>query len=206
MRIITSLIAIVLSLNLWAQSDPLIEAVKKTYANSGVQCSVAVHIEIPGLKMPDKDLFIRFVPNEKPIIKGSGMMLVPKKGLAGQFNEVFEANSQIIFLGNTSDTALYKIVSLDQSSDWVTADVKIYRPDQRVYFMDIFTKEFGSFKVKHQYETLAVPVKSTISFEAEAFKLPLKFMGRGDTDDLPTDENGKVNGKVILRYSEIELL
>ena len=189
-----------------AQNDQLIEEVKANYANAGMQCNVAVHIEIPGFKMPDKELFIRFVPGEKPIIKGSGMMLVPKKGLAGQLNEVFEANSQIIFLGLASDTALYKIVSLDQKSDWVTADVKIYKPDKRVYFMDIFTKEYGSFKVRHRYENFMVPVKSIISFEAEAFKLPLKFMGRGSAEDLPVDEDGKVNGKVVLRYSNIKML
>jgi hypothetical protein len=189
----------------FAQEDELIKQVKAAYETTSMQCSVQVHVDVPGLKMPDKKIFIRFEQNKAPIIKGDGMMLVPKKGLIGQFNEIFAAKSQILFLGNKSDTALYKVVSLDPESDWVTADLKIYRPDKRIYFMDVFTKEYGSFKVRHTYGNLMLPQKSIVTFEAEAFKLPLKFMGRG-TDDIPTDENGKVKGTVALTYSEIQLL
>lgn len=188
-----------------AQEDDLIKEVKAAYQSSGVQCSVNVHIDVPGLKMPDKKLFIRFEQNKEPVIKGDGMLLIPKKGLIGQFNEVLEANSQIIFLGNKSDTALYKVVSLDPESDWVTADIKIYRPDKRIYFMDVFTKEYGSFKVRHTYGKLILPEKSLVTFEAEAFKLPLKFLGRG-TDEIPADADGKVKGKVELTYTDVQIL
>jgi hypothetical protein len=51
-----------------------------------------------------------------------------------------------------------------------------------------------------------LPTQSVISFEAEALKLPLKFMGRGEAEDIPTDANGKVKGRVILRYSEVVML
>lgn len=190
----------------FGQSDPLLEAVKENYKTNSIQCSVDVQIDVPGLKMPDKQLFIKFSPDSKPVIKGEGMLLVPKKGLLGQFNEVLEEESQVIFLGNQGDTAMYKIVSLSSESDWVTADVKIYRPDRRIYFMDIFTKEYGSFKVRHQYEESVMPTTSVITFEAEAFKLPVKFLGRGNADDLPTDKDGKVRGRVTLRYSDVKLL
>jgi hypothetical protein len=204
MRIL--LIIVLLPLLTIAQTDPLLEAVKENYKSNGVQCSVDVHIEVPGLKMPDKQLFIKFSPDSKPVIKGEGMMLVPKKGLLGQFNEVLEEESQVIFLGNQGDTALYKIVSLNSESDWVTADVKIYRPDKRIYFMDIFTKEYGSFKVRHRYGQTVMPTVSVITFEAEAFKLPVKFLGRGNAEDLPTDKDGKVRGRVTLQYSDVKLL
>jgi hypothetical protein len=204
MRILIALL--LFSTVLAAQPDPLLEAVKANYRNSGVQCSVDVHIEVPGLKMPDKQLFIKFAPGSKPVIKGEGMLLIPKKGLLGQFNEVLEEESQVIFLGNQGDTALYKIVSLSSESDWVTADVKIYRPDKRIYYMDIFTKEYGSFKVRHRYAETVMPSISVITFEAEAFKLPVKFLGRGNAEDLPTDEDGKVRGRVTLQYSDVKLL
>ncbi len=190
----------------FGQQDALLEEVKKQYQSNGVQCSVNVHIEVPGLKMPDKELYISFKEGSKPVIKGEGMMLVPKKGLLGQFNEVLNEESQIIFLGNKSDTALYKIVSLSPESDWVTADVKIYRPDKRIYFMDIFTKEYGAFQVKHKYAKSIMPQTSIITFEAEAFKLPLKFLGRGNTDEIPTDSDGKVRGRVTLQYSDVQIL
>lgn len=196
---------ILLPFLVFAEENELIKSVKAAYANAGVQCSVQVHVEVPGLKMPDKKLFIKFEEGKAPIIKGNGVLLVPKKGLLGQFNEVLAAESQVIFLGNSGDTANYKIVSLSAESDWVTADIKIYRPDKRIYYMDVFTKEFGSFKVRHSYRKSIFPTKSVVTFEAEAFKLPLKFMGR-NTEELPTDENGKVSGKVTLNYSEVKLL
>ena len=200
------LLMLALPLGVFAQEDALLTAVKKAYQNNGVQCSVAVHIEVPGLKMPDKNIFVKFRPNEKPVVKGDGMMLIPKKGLIGQFNEVLDAKSQIIFLGNDADTAIYKVVSLDPESDWVTADLRICRSNKRIYFMDIFTKEYGSFQVRHRYKSQMLPTQSVISFEAEALKLPLKFMGRGDAEDIPTDANGKVKGRVILRYSDVVML
>lgn len=199
-------VLLLLPLGLFAQQDALLQEVTKAYKNNGVQCSVLVHIEVPGLKMPDKNIFVQFKPNQKPVVKGDGMMLVPKKGLIGQFNEVLETKSQIIFLGNTPDTALYKVVSLDPESDWVTADLRICRSDKRIYYMDIFTKEFGSFQVRHRYKNAMLPVQSIISFEAEALKLPLKFMGRGQAEEIPTDANGKVKGRVILRYTDLFML
>jgi hypothetical protein len=199
-------LALFLPFALFGQQDALLESVKKAYKNNGVQCSVLVHIEVPGLKMPDKKIFIKFAPNQKPVVKGDGMMLVPKKGLIGQFNEVLDAKSQVIFLGNDADTAIYKVVSLDPNSDWVTADLRICRSNKRIYFMDIFTKEYGSFQVRHTYKNLMLPTHSTISFEADALKLPLKFMGRGEAEDIPADANGKVKGRVFLRYTDIIML
>ncbi len=72
--------------------------------------------------------------------------------------------------------------------------------------MDIFTKEYGAFQVKHKYTKSIMPQTSIITFEAEAFKLPLKFLGRGNADEIPTDADGKVRGRVTLQYSDVQIL
>ena len=70
--------------------------------------------------------------------------------------------------------------------------------------MNISTREAGEFFIKHDYKNHNYPSRSEISFETTRFNIPLKFMGKSDFSSLK-DSTGKVSGKIILEFTEIEI-
>lgn len=170
-----------------------------------VQCSVTVHVEVPGINMPDKKIFLKYEKGKKPVIKSEGLLMMPKKGLAGQFEELVNTPYQAIPLNETEDSMMVKLVSLDAKSDWVTADIHFHKKLMRIGYLDITTREHGSFKVYHTYDKEQFPIKTVVRFESLPAKLPLKFLGR-NKEEFKLSGDEKIMGKVVLTYSDIRFL
>lgn len=185
--------------------DPLIEDVKAYYnIGNGLQCTASIHIDVPGMIIPDKTIFIEMVPGKKPKIKGAGLVFLPKKGLTNQFDELLAQEAHIINMGNSGDTSVLKLVAIDPKSDWVTADVYIMRELKRIEKTVIQSRENGEYTIVHDYGGDHFPQKSTISFLTEQFKLPLQLMNRAKKADV--EQDGPVVGKIILSYSDYVFL
>ena len=66
-------------------TDP-IEILKARYAESlQLKCSVRVHIDVEGMQIPDKEIYLEYQKGQKPIVRGKGLTLLPKKGGLRQF-------------------------------------------------------------------------------------------------------------------------
>lgn len=172
----------------------------------GVQCSVKVHVDVPGINMPDKNIFVKYEKDKKPVIKSKGLLMLPRKGLYGQMQDLLNTPYQAILLEDDSDTLKYKIVSLDNESDWVTADIYLHKPTMHVHYLDITTREYGSFQIRHYYGQSNFPMKSIVSFESLPAKLPLKFLGRKTKEEMKLSGGDKIKGKIVLNYSEVLFL
>lgn len=172
----------------------------------GMEFSVIVHIDVPGINMPDKTVLVSIDSEGKSKIKGEGLLLLPQKGIFGQLEEFRKTPNQVIFLGNHADTVSYKIVSLDSKSDWITADVFIHKKLRQIIRMEITTRKYGTFKVKHHYSKYWYPDSTQVQFSALAIELPLKFMGKSSQPDLKLENSSEVTGKIILRYSALKQL
>ena len=182
-------------------STPLIDDVRAYYnIGNGLQCSVAVNIDVPGMTVPDKYVFIEMRPNQTPKIKGSGLLFLPKKGLSNQFDELLGQEAHIIDMGTKGDTSMVKLVAIDPKSDWVTADLYISTELSRIEKMIIQSRENGEYNIVHTYGDDHFPSKSVISFQTEQFKLPLKLMNRAKNKD--PEEDGSVIGRITLTYSD----
>ncbi|GAH04318.1 unnamed protein product, partial [marine sediment metagenome] len=110
-----------------------------------------------------------------------------------------------ILISEIEDTIVYKVVSLDKKTDWITVDVTVTQSEAKIQSMLISTRKNGEYLVSHFYgpQFEYFPEKTEISFEAMPLKLPLKFMGKQEGIEWLSKDTGPLTGKVILQYSEI---
>lgn len=188
------------------QHDENIQALMEQYAansNSPLQCEILVQVDVEGMYIPDKTVTVDFSNDKKPIIKGEGLALLPKKGTINQFKEMLSSPLQAIFLSKIDNKFLYKLVSLDENSDWITADIQFDANSNLIYETSINTRKYGAFHTLNSYDNNIYPSKSIITFDVKKFKLPLKFIGRKQTANSAASEDENVLGKITLLYKYI---
>lgn len=173
-----------------------------------ISCKINIQVHLPGLHMPDKEVNLFMSKTEETRIDGEGLMLLPRRGVLGQYKSIIETPCQAIPLKDTEDTLVYKLVSLDPESDWITVDFTISKADALVHKLGVVTRDNGVFNIQHVYgqEHLNIPIQSVISFEALPMKLPLRFIAQNNETDQIFNGDEPIDGKVILSYSEIEVL
>lgn len=166
-----------------------------------IKCDIDIKIDVEGMVIPDKQIYVEFEEGKKPIVKGKGLALLPKKGIVGQFNELFSTSLQAIFLSKKGNNLVYKLVSLDQKSDWITADIIFDENSLLIYEATINTRKQGTFYSEHFYNDTIFPSKSIITFNIKKFSIPLKFVGRNDNSPKNQKKDKEVLGKITLMYT-----
>ena len=122
-------------------------------------------------------------------------------GMINQFKELLSSPMQAIYLSKRQNNLVYKLVSLDPNSDWITADIVFNENSLLIYESTITTKKFGAFHTANVYNDKMYPSQSVITFNIKKFKVPLKFIGRTiDASDQP-ESNEEVLGKITLSYT-----
>ncbi len=188
-----------------AQTE-LADNLKKKYTiNRGFETMVNISIDVPGLTIPPKDISVVYEKGKKPQIKGKGILLLPKKGFLNQFSELLEVQAHWILLEEKGSSMSYKLVSLDPKSDWVTADLKISKANLRIDEINLTTKESGVYLIKHSYGKGVYPTATEISFLTNKFNVPLKFLGKSNIKSIK-DKDGKVKGKIVLKFTNFKML
>jgi hypothetical protein len=182
------------------------ENLKKKYAiNKGFETMVNISIDVPGLIIQPKDISVFYENGKKAQIKGKGILLLPKKGFLNQFSDLLNVSAHWILLEDNGDLSRYKLVSLDPKSDWVTADLKISKSNLRIDEINLTTKESGMYLIKHFYGKGVFPTATEISFFTNKFNVPLKFLGKSNIKNIK-DKDGKVKGKIVLKFSNFKML
>lgn len=208
--IFLALFLVFLLKNVSAQELPEIlqKVLQADTAFQSISCKIDIEVNVPGLNMPEKEIEMKLEKGKKPKIKSKGLIILPKRGIIGQYSEFLDLACQTIPIEENGDTIVYKVVSLDKKTDWVTVDVAVTQSDAKVRFLLISTRKNGEYMVRHFYGTASeiFPERTEISFEAMPLKLPLKFMGQQDGMDTLPEGDGPVTGKVILRYSEVTIV
>ncbi len=190
---------------LFAQNnlDENINALIDQYtAKPELKCNIIVKIEIEGMHIPDKKIYAEFKKDEKPVIKGEGLALLPKKGTINQFREILSSPLQAIYLSKINNNLVYKLVSLDEKSDWITVDIIFNENTNLIYESTVNTRKFGTFHTVNSYNDQIYPSTSIITFDIKKFKIPLKFVGREQSNSAYSDQNDneEIEGKIILTY------
>lgn len=184
------------------------EVLRKDTAYQSLSCTMQIKLDVPGLDMPEKSVEFRLEKGKKPHMQADGITVLPRHGILGQYRKFLEVDCQSIPMREEGDTIVYKVVSLDKKTDWVTVDIALTRTDVRIHSILISTRKHGEYLVRHFYgpDSEFFPEQSEISFEAMPLKLPLKFMGKQERRDLKLEDKGPLSGKVFLRYSELTLV
>jgi hypothetical protein len=185
--------------------DILQEVLRTDTAYQSLSCNIDIKVDIPGLNMPDKEVELKMEKGKKPKIIGEGITVLPRHGIIGQYRDFLEMDCQTILLRENNDTIVYKVVSLDKKTDWITVDFELSKADVKIHSMLISTRKNGEYLVRHFYgpDSEIFPEQSEISLEAMPLKLPLKFMGKQEGVDMVIDDKGPLTGTIFLRYSGI---
>lgn len=181
--------------------DPM-EQLRLQYNESvNLTCELLIHVEVEGVHIPDKKVIVEFIEGQKPRVKGEGLSLLPKKGLADQFRKLLNSNMQTIFLSKRGHNLVYKLVSLDDNSDWVTADLVFDEDSYLIYESVVNTRKYGTFRSVHSYSDKIYPARSEVSFDVKKFKLPLKFIGSEQSGNSFPEKDENIPGKITLSYT-----
>ncbi|MCX6303760.1 MAG: hypothetical protein NT040_02220 [Bacteroidetes bacterium] len=187
-----------------AQQD-LAEQLRDRYAiKNGFEATITIRIEVPGITAPLKTIEVNYKKGKSPKIKGAGLILLPKKGFVDQFSELLTPRVQWIHLETGGDFQSFKLVELDPSSDWITADIKVNMKELRIEDVDLATRESGSFQIHHVYGSGKYPDRSEISFDTDKFSIPLKILGKSDSS-AKKSSTGKVKGKIIVEFIRLNV-
>jgi len=170
-----------------------------------LKCEVLIQVDVEGMNIPDKKLYVEFMGDQKPKIKGEGISLLPKRGMADQFRTLLNSSMQAIFLSKRGNNLVYKLVSLDASSDWITADLVFDENSYLIYESVVNTRKFGTFTSEHSYSDQIYPSRSEVSFDLKKFKLPLKFIGSEKSSSTFPDKDENIKGKISLTYTYLDL-
>jgi hypothetical protein len=187
------------------EQDEYISALKERYAvKLDVSCEILVKTDVEGMIVPDKTIMLSFDEKGKPKFKGKGIALLPKRGIINQYNELLSKPFQAIFLSEQNKIRKYKLVSLDDKAEWITADIQFNKNTLLISEYTINTKKHGAFLVANSYEDNIYPSKSVVTFNIKKFKLPLKFIGRNDASVSKEAKKKNVTGTITLFYTYIK--
>lgn len=175
--------------------------IKKYTTTLNLKCEILMQADVEGMYIPDKIITVEFNDNDKPKVTGEGLALLPKKGMVNQFKKLLSSPMQAIFLSKRENNLVYKLVSLDSNSDWITADLIFDENSLLIYESVITTRKFGAFKTINDYKDKIYPSKSEITFSIKKFKVPLKFIGRTLKASDQPESDKEVMGKITLNYT-----
>ena len=196
-----SLLLLLTILGFLAQAQPAIaEQLRNRYAvKNGIDAMVSIRIDIPGITAPTKTVEVYLENGKPPKIKGAGLIILPRKEMINHFSELLSTGVQWIQLGTQGDIRIFKVVSLDPYSDWITADLKVNIKEIRIDEIDMVTRESGTYLMRHTYGNGNFPDHSEITFSTDKFSIPLKFLGKSDHSKI-RESGGKVKGKITLDF------
>jgi hypothetical protein len=183
-------------------ADENILSLKEKYDTEiDLKCEIRITVDVEGLVIPEKEVYVEFSKDEKVVVKGKGLSLLPKRGTVEQFKNLLSTPMQAIFLSQKGPNMVYKLVSLDPSSDWITADIILDPEKDLIYEAVVNTRKHGTFTTLNQYDGQDYPSRTEVIFEVKKFKLPLKFIGGQQTAESMAGMDEDVRGKVILNYT-----
>lgn len=183
-------------------TDENILRLKSKYdIQTDLKCQILIRIEVEGMVIPDKEVYVEFSEGHKTRVQGKGLSLLPKRGTVEQLRNLLSTPMQAIFLSKKGDYLIYKLVSLDPSSDWITADITIDPEALLIYESVVNTRKQGTFTTINEYGSGAYPIRTEISFEVRKFSLPLKFIGGEQNAQSRPEKSLDQKGTVILEYT-----
>jgi outer membrane lipoprotein-sorting protein len=199
-RIVTNVvlfILLILSINVNAQTDPLIEKVSQKLAlvNDYVAEGI-MKTDVSFIKASLGKVKVYFKkPNLLKVKKEGGISLLPRGGVSVTINSLLNTKLKVI-----------KLVPTDEKLDWVISTLWIDPTDALVYKTFTTTKENGTYEITMEYGSFAhmgLPSKIVFSFNTKDYKLPngitLEF---GDEDPISKQKALKnKKGSVEITYT-----
>ena len=203
-----------LSVNLMAQTDPLIEKVSQKLAQVNDYVAEGVmKTDVAFIKASLGKVKVYFKkPNLLKVKKEGGISLLPRGGVSLTINTLLNtkqyttipAGNQVL---NGKNLTVIKLIPTDDNLDWVISTLWIDPNDALVYKTFTTTKENGSYEITMQYGEYSkqgLASKIIFSFNTKDYKLPngitLEFGDEDPTAKQKALKNKK--GTIEITYSK----
>ena len=205
---------IFLSVNLMAQTDPLIEKVSQKLAQVNDYVAEGVmKTDVAFIKASLGKVKVYFKkPNLLKVKKEGGISLLPRGGVSLTINTLLNtkqyttipAGNQVL---NGKNLTVIKLIPTDDNLDWVISTLWIDPIEALVYKTATTTKENGSYEITMQYGEYSkqgLASKIIFSFNTKDYKLPngitLEFGDEDPTAKQKALKNKK--GTIEITYSK----
>jgi len=203
-----------LSVNLMAQTDPLIEKVSQKLAQVNDYVAEGVmKTDVAFIKASLGKVKVYFKkPNLLKVKKEGGISLLPRGGVSLTINTLLNtkqyttipAGNQVL---NGKNLTVIKLIPTDDNLDWVISTLWIDPIEALVYKTATTTKENGSYEITMQYGEYSkqgLASKIIFSFNTKDYKLPngitLEFGDEDPTAKQKALKNKK--GTIEITYSK----
>lgn len=203
--------AITLSLQAGEAPRELLDAFrKKTMKVHDYKAKVNIKVEVDFVKIKDRNAVVLFEQPDSFKFSAGGFVLLPKKGVEMEYLSVLRDDYTALDAGSETirdkTVRVIKVIPANDDQDLVLAKMFIHEESLRIYRMESFTKESGTYEVNffyadHPYD---LPDKLKVSFDIKNQKLPVSLTGDMEAIGKELDKE-KARGSVTLNYSDYEV-
>jgi len=183
---------------------------EKTLQVNDYKAKVNIKVEVDFIKIKERKAVVLFEqPNTFKFSTG-GFALLPKKGVDMEYISLLQDDYTAIDAETETvqevETRIIKVIPSNDDKDIVLAKMYIHEESKRLYRMESYTKQSGTYTVDffyadHPYD---LPDKLKVSFDVKNQKLPVSLTG--DLESVGRElEKENARGVVILNYSDYQV-
>jgi hypothetical protein len=207
-----------LSINTFAQEDAksLIRSLNKKFSLlNDYQANIAMHFQIPGVKMNDMKGKVFFKQPNKFKIKAKGIFFMPKQNPMQNINAMLsDTASYTTVISGYEDVqgrkcAIINIIPLKSENELILGKFWVDILDPLIHKSQITTKNNGtleSFNQYGKYSAYLLPDKITVKVEVNKIKVPkMMAVDLNKKVKAKSDSNQKETGVIEMTFSDFKL-
>jgi len=178
------------------------DVLKKSEEVKSFEADVDIDVDVDFIRIPVKKGRVFYKSPDRFRFRATGFVLVPKKGLNFNVQEILASNHAAIYVGDDSANHKIKIVPMDDQANFLLATAFVDKSAPRINRLEVTTQGQGNYVLLFEYDgslPFAIPAVTRIKFEINQIDIPLKFIGNLKVDKKKMGE--KSSGTVTLRYS-----
>jgi hypothetical protein len=207
-----------LSINTFAQEDAksLIRSLNKKFSLlNDYQANIAMHFQIPGVKMNDMKGKVFFKQPNKFKIKAKGIFFMPKQNPMQNINAMLsDTASYTTVISGYEDVqgrkcAIINIIPLKSENELILGKFWVDILDPLIHKSQITTKNNGTLESYNQYgkySAYLLPDKITVKVEVNKIKVPkMMAVDLNKKANAKSDSNQKETGVIEMTFSDFKL-
>lgn len=207
-----------LSINTFAQEDAkfLIRSLNKKFSLlNDYQANIAMHFQIPGVKMNDMKGKVFFKQPNKFKIKAKGIFFMPKQNPMQNINAMLsDTASYTTVISGYEDVqgrkcAIINIIPLKSENELILGKFWVDILDPLIHKSQITTKNNGTLESYNQYgkySAYLLPDKITVKVEVNKIKVPkMMAVDLNKKAKAKSDSNQKETGVIEMAFSDFKL-
>ncbi|MGB5236446.1 MAG: hypothetical protein WBM43_02775 [Flavobacteriaceae bacterium] len=197
-----------ISLSAQKQDSLLISLQAKLDSLDSFEATVHLNVDIEHVNMPAKTARIRFEKGKKLEIDSESFIMVPKKGLDFNLEELFRypyialRTGQLKIQGH--DCEVFRVIPESPKADFSIATLMVDPKAIRLVRSEISTRKNGEFTVEYSYDspTNALPSEVVVILSVSDIRIPLRFLAKNADIDQKSLQADERQGKISILFED----